>query len=239
MIDTTVANSTLSWFNNFGQISVSTLDITASVRFWEETMGIGPWVLYRGLNMKGIHEGEPINTPFDVALAWHDGRVVELIQATGDGPSPLHDSLNRALPGLNRLASFTHNIERDALVAESHGMVRMTYGESAGQRFIHYRSDHAPGLILELLEITPDFEKLVGELKGRAETFAANAKQSRDTGSVPSLRSTPSSMKAALIAGYGGPDQFNLTDVSVPEPGPMQVRIRMAGAAVNPADVKA
>jgi len=45
-----------NWFGNFGRISVSALDLSARVKFWEETLGIGPWLIFWVLIMEAIHE---------------------------------------------------------------------------------------------------------------------------------------------------------------------------------------
>ncbi|ODT67547.1 MAG: hypothetical protein ABS75_23550 [Pelagibacterium sp. SCN 63-23] len=43
---------------------------------------------------------------------------------------------------------------------------------------------------------------------------------------------------AAQLTGYGGIDQFALDELDLPDPGPGQVRVRVAGAAINPVDIK-
>jgi NADPH:quinone reductase-like Zn-dependent oxidoreductase len=45
-------------------------------------------------------------------------------------------------------------------------------------------------------------------------------------------------MKAARIHQYGGHDEIRIDDVELPAPGPTQVRVRIAAAAVNPVDWK-
>lgn len=45
-------------------------------------------------------------------------------------------------------------------------------------------------------------------------------------------------MKAMAIRSFGGPEALELMDLEVPEPGPGEVRVRMAWASVNPADWK-
>lgn len=45
-------------------------------------------------------------------------------------------------------------------------------------------------------------------------------------------------MKAALLKGYGEPDQFSVTETALPSPSAGEVRIRVAATAINPFDVK-
>ena len=44
-------------------------------------------------------------------------------------------------------------------------------------------------------------------------------------------------MKAALLKGYGGTDQFEIRELPIPQPGPGEVLIRIAASAVNPFDL--
>lgn len=44
-------------------------------------------------------------------------------------------------------------------------------------------------------------------------------------------------MRAAVVRGFGGPEVLQVIDVPVPEPGPGEVLVRVAGASVNVADV--
>ena len=45
-------------------------------------------------------------------------------------------------------------------------------------------------------------------------------------------------MKAAVIHAYGSPDELKFEDVSDPSPGPGEVLVRTAAAAINPLDLK-
>ena len=228
-------NGVKSWFENFGQISFAVPEIKDAITFWEEQIGIGPWIVYRGLNMTALYEGKQISTPFDVALTWHDGRLIELIQAAGDGPSPLHDNFNRATVGLQRLASITDDIERDGRAAEARGMELFVEGEAAGQRFLYYRSKAAPGVILELLERTPSFDAMLKELQARSANYKPMPARAPVAASG---KAAAKSMKTALLKDYGGPENFYLGEEPIPVPGKGEVRVRVAAAGVNPADMK-
>ncbi|MGH6696124.1 alcohol dehydrogenase catalytic domain-containing protein [Sphingopyxis sp.] len=223
-----------SWFGQFDQISVATDDLDRTIGFWERQVGVGPWTVFRGLNLSMRYETRAITLPCNVAVAWHDGRLLELIQVGGDGPSPFHDALNRPIIGLQRLAFATDDIDRDARNAESRGMERFADGEVAGQRFVYFRSSEAPGVILELLERTPMFDRLVECLKARAQRFTP----SLPTGS-PATGETGGEMTVVELIGYGGPDQFRVATAPKAAPGSGELRIRVAGAAVNPVDLKA
>src|ERR1700690_1476992 len=45
-------------------------------------------------------------------------------------------------------------------------------------------------------------------------------------------------MKAALLTGYGGVDKLELRDVPEPKVGPTDIKVRVAGASINPVDWK-
>src|SRR5882757_4895819 len=44
------------------------------------------------------------------------------------------------------------------------------------------------------------------------------------------------SMRAAVVRKVGGPEVIEVLEVPTPEPGPLQVRIKLVAAALNPAD---
>ena len=43
-------------------------------------------------------------------------------------------------------------------------------------------------------------------------------------------------MRAAVVKTFGGPEAVEVLEVPLPEPGPLEVRIKVAAAALNPAD---
>lgn len=233
----------MSWLGPIKQISYTTDDLDRLLRFWEAQVGVGPWSVYRGLTLNMTYEGKTISLPFDVALSMHEGSVIELIQVRGNGPSPFHDALNRPIIGLQRLAAISGNIERDSSAAVARGMEQFASGiDPTGQRYRYFRSAAAPGIILELLEEIPSFGEFLNRLEARSRGYAqalagihpANADNAQTAAPASSTR-----MKAVLIYGYGGPEQFRIEDVPEPLPGPGQIRVKVAAAAVNPVDVKA
>src|SRR5436190_1317763 len=44
-------------------------------------------------------------------------------------------------------------------------------------------------------------------------------------------------MKAVAFSRFGGPEVLELANLPVPEPGPNEVRVRVAAATVNPTDI--
>src|SRR5258708_22116623 len=44
------------------------------------------------------------------------------------------------------------------------------------------------------------------------------------------------SMRAAVVRKVGGPEVIEVLEVPTPDPGPLQVRIKVVAAALNPAD---
>jgi len=227
---------TASWLGPVKQISYTTDNVDRMVEFWENQVGIGPWSIFRGLTLTMEFEGRQIALPVNVGLTVHGGVLIELMQVMGNGPSPFHDNLNRPIIGLQRLAATSDDIEADNQAALERGMEMFASGRDAtGQRYTYFRSPLAPGVILELLEDVPSFGVFVSGLEARTAAYrnaVAKAAEATPLGA-------PGTMIAAEIGDYGGPDQFGVGTVPEPVPGPGEIRVKVAGAAVNPVDVKA
>ncbi len=126
-----------SWLGPVRQISYTTDDIDRLAAFWETQVGIGPFSIFRGLTLAMEYEGKPVAVPVDVGLTVHGGVLIELMQVMSDGPSPFHDTLNRPIIGLQRLASVSTDIEADTENALERGMELYASGKDAiGQRYV-------------------------------------------------------------------------------------------------------
>jgi NADPH:quinone reductase-like Zn-dependent oxidoreductase len=242
---------TASWLGPIRQISYTTDDLDRLVQFWERQVGIGPWSVFRNITLSMAHDGRPIVLHCDVALTMHGETLIELMQVAGQGPSPFHDGMNRPIVGLQRLAAFSQAIEADTQSAIDRGMERFAAGvDPTGQRYVYLRSPDAPGVILELLEVTPFFGDFVGRLEARAQAYrqstANAATATTGTGAkVVSSEASPrfaaastASMQVAELDDYGGPDRFRIVSIPEPTPGPGEIRVKVAAAAVNPVDIK-
>ena len=131
----------VSWLGPIRQISYTTDDLDRLVEFWERQVGSGPWSVFRNITLSMNHEGRPISLPCHVALSMHGETLIELMQVEGSGPSPFHDTLHRPVIGLQRLAAFSHAIERDTQRALDRGMERFADGiDPTGQRYVYFRS---------------------------------------------------------------------------------------------------
>lgn len=231
-----------SWLGPVKQISYTTDDVDQLLHFWETQVGVGPWSVFRGLTLNMNYEGRPIAVPVNVALSVHGGVLIELMQVLGSGPSPFHDSLNRPIIGLQRLAATSDRILEDAEAARMRGMEQFADGvDATGQRYFYFRAAAAPGIILELLENVPSFGDFVSRLEARTRSYAAPrsaAAPVQPDAASPTQATVAGTMKAALLHDYGGPDAFRIESVPEPAPGPGEIRVKVAGAAVNPVDVK-
>ena len=227
---------TASWLGPVKQISYTTDDVDRLVEFWERQVGIGPWSIFRGLTLSMEYEGKPISIPVNVALTVHGGQLIELMHPLEGGPSPFHDGLGRPIIGLQRLASASDDIEGDTAAALERGMEQFASGQDAtGQRYVYFRSANAPGVILELLENVPSFGDFVGALEARVRAYRA----APALVPMPATAVSPGTMQAVEIHGFGGAEELRLVTVAEPVPGPGEIRVKVAGAGVNPVDVKA
>jgi hypothetical protein len=151
----------------------------------------------------------------------HHEQLIELLQVHGNGPSPFHDSLNRPIVGLQRLAALTDAIEADTKRAVDCGLERFADGrDPSGQRYVYFRSANAPGVILELLEATPFFNDFLGRLAARARGYGRSGAPAAPVLAAPPPAAAGSRLiRAALLISYGEPEQFWVEEVPEPHLG--------------------
>lgn len=68
-------------------------------------------------------------------------------------------------------------------------------------------------------------------------TNPASTATATSTASSATAGSATTTFRTAVVRTPGGPDAIEIIDLPVVEPGPGQVRVRVAGAAVNPVDL--
>ncbi|MEZ5725779.1 MAG: VOC family protein [Paracoccaceae bacterium] len=100
-------------------------DIEAGMNYWSETMGVGPWFYNPAVPIRDYtFDGQRYDVTNSVALANSGEMQVELIQTRSDTPSMYRDFKERGLRGLQHVAFWTRDYDRDLKMMLDRGFTR-------------------------------------------------------------------------------------------------------------------
>jgi catechol 2,3-dioxygenase-like lactoylglutathione lyase family enzyme len=136
------------------QIGYVVADLDEALASWVE-LGVGPWLVIRGLPMKALYRGEPSETTLSLALSNSGEMQVELIYQHGDTPSIFTEFLSANGPGYHQLAYWAEDFDATMqAVADAGWPVVWSGGEDLGVRFAYVEAPNSPATVIEISELT-------------------------------------------------------------------------------------
>ena len=147
-------------FGSIRQIAFVVRDIDVALRYWTETLGVGPFfVLRRTTPGDYRYRGKPSPAPLlSVALANSGDVQVEIIQQHDDKPSAYRDYLAEGKEGFQHVSSWLTRPEYDETIARVRGAGTVVVHEGvvreSNVRFAYFETDLAPGgLVYEIADV--------------------------------------------------------------------------------------
>jgi hypothetical protein len=142
-------------FGEIRQLGYVVHDIEAAMKYWSETLGVGPWYYNPKVPIENYqYDGESYAPHNSVALANSGFVQVELIQTRNDVPSMYRDFLQAGRTGLQHVAYWTSNYDADLERLLKQGFKPKMQGEvGVNGRFIYFDTEYHPGTVIELSEV--------------------------------------------------------------------------------------
>jgi hypothetical protein len=174
------------------QVGLVVRDARATMLHWAEHMGVGPFVLFPGLEFENFrYLGQPSPPPvLDIAFAQSGSLQIEVIQQLNDAPSGYRDFLNTGQEGLQHMcamyaAAQPYDDAYRRLRENAYAVVHEGNAKGSPERFAYFspRSD----MRTPLLEISEGLAPGLAPLWARLEAISANWDGSdpiRDIGSL-------------------------------------------------------
>jgi methylmalonyl-CoA/ethylmalonyl-CoA epimerase len=134
------------------QIGLVVDDLDASIRRWIDTMGVGPWTVFRNVTLNGHYRGQDTVVTMDVGLSYQGETQVELIQPTNGASSPYRDDAGRPLAGLHHLAWIVDDLDLVLARASADGLKLVFRAENPGTRVAYLQAPGEEGLLFEYIE---------------------------------------------------------------------------------------
>jgi catechol 2,3-dioxygenase-like lactoylglutathione lyase family enzyme len=147
-------------FGEMRQIAFVVRDLDQALRYWTETLGVGPFFLLRDfIPVDYRYRGELAPAPrLTLALGYSGEFQIELIQQHDDYPSAYRDFLLSGREGFQHVSSWVTRAEYDQTMetVRARGVTPAHEGALAGSgiRFVYFATDSSPGgLLYEMAEV--------------------------------------------------------------------------------------
>ncbi len=162
------------FFGEIRQNGYVVRDIAAAMKHWIEVMGVGPFFYIEEAPIRNFrYRGEPSDMIASIALANSGPLQIELIQQRNDAPSMYRDFLAAGHVGLQHVAYWTEDFDRDFGRLEEQGYVVGQSGEVGGPdgRMVYFDTEAHPGTVVELSEISGPKGKTFQMIAEKARTW--------------------------------------------------------------------
>jgi methylmalonyl-CoA/ethylmalonyl-CoA epimerase len=133
------------------QIAFVPDDFDAAIRYWTQTMGVGPFFLLENIALENMrYRGAPSDCVFTLALAYWGDMQVELIRQENDAPSIYKGAEGGALHHTCVLTDDIAKARSIALAAGAEILVEAKVGEDGAVLYVD--TGNGPGSIVEILQ---------------------------------------------------------------------------------------
>ncbi len=144
------------------QIAYVPEDFDQALRFWTETMGVGPFFLREHVKLERVlYKGQETRPDFDMALAFWHGTQIELIRQHNDAPSIYADWARSGRQGVQHMCVIVEDMaEARAMVADRAGeIVQEVFMPGGMGEAIYVDLGGGPGTMIEYLWLHPDLAR--------------------------------------------------------------------------------
>jgi catechol 2,3-dioxygenase-like lactoylglutathione lyase family enzyme len=148
------------------QLAFVPSDFDAAVRYWTETMGVGPFFLMENIALENMrYLGEPSDAVFSLALAYWGDVQIELIRPENDAPT-IYAGEYGVRDRLHHTCLLVGDIADAYAACEKYGakvVVEAKVGDSGA--VIYADPGGGPGHVVEMLQSQPGTAELFGMIK--------------------------------------------------------------------------
>ena len=141
-------------------------DFDAALRYWTETVGVGPFFLMENIRLGEMrYRGQPTDAVFSIAIAYWGDIQIELIRAENDAPS-IYSGDYAVKDRMHHICIFVESIEEARRVCAEAGaevLVEGKVGDSG--EVIYVDAGGGPGHVIELLQPMAGSEGLFDMIK--------------------------------------------------------------------------
>lgn len=144
---------TIAALGPVGQLAYLPSDFDAAVRYWTETMGVGPFFLLPNVRLGQMrYKGQPTEAVFSIAIAYWGDMQIELVRAENAEPG-IYTGEYAVTDRLHHVCIFVDSIAQARAAVEAAGgeiLVEGTVGDDGA--VIYVDAGGGPGHVIEILQ---------------------------------------------------------------------------------------
>lgn len=155
-----------------GQLAYLPQDFDAAVKYWTETMGVGPFFLMENVALGSAkYKGQPTGALFSIAIAYWGDVQIELIRPENREPS-IYTGEYAVTDQLHHICIFVDSIaEARAACAEVGAEILVEGTVGADGEVIYVDAGGGPGAVVELLQNMTGADALFQMMKDAARDW--------------------------------------------------------------------
>ena len=154
------------------QLAYLPSDFDATLKYWTETMGVGPFYLMENVQLGEMkYRGVPTTSVFSIAIAYWGDIQIELVRAENDAPS-IYTGEYAVKDRLHHVCIFVESIVQARQACAAIGaevLVEGKVGDSG--EVIYVDAGGGPGHVIELLQPMAGSEGLFQMIKDAARDW--------------------------------------------------------------------
>ncbi len=157
---------------NIIQLAYLPADFDATLKYWTETVGVGPFFLMKNVRLGGMkYRGEPTDALFSIAIGYWGDIQIELCRPENDAPS-IYSGEYAVTDRLHHVCIFVKSIDdarRACAEAGAEIIVEGQVGDSG--EVIYVDAGGGPGTLIELLQPMAGSEGLFEMMRVAAQDW--------------------------------------------------------------------
>jgi catechol 2,3-dioxygenase-like lactoylglutathione lyase family enzyme len=129
-------------------------DFDAALKFWTETMGVGPFFLNEHVRLQEArYRGLPTDIDFGIAIAYWGDIQIELVRQHNDAPSIYKEWLDAGREGLHHVCLVVDSLDHARGVCAAAGASVLQEGKLTGGEVIYVEPRDGQGPIVEIIQL--------------------------------------------------------------------------------------
>lgn len=158
------------------QLAFVPKDFDATLKFWIETMGAGPFFALDHVKLDDVKfRGAPSDIDFSMVIGYWGDIQIEIIRQHNDAPSIYKEWCDAGREGLHHVCILVDDMAKArAVVKETGGVVAQEGKLQNGGEVIYVDTGGGPGTMVEILKSAPGGREFFAMLRDAAKNWDGN-----------------------------------------------------------------